>query len=501
VRAERWSSFRAYASKALGKPTFELEERKPRLRVAGELLAAFRVAREGGDWQTRLRDCLFAAGYSAADLTSPEHNESFSDWLSSGDPALRGALARFGEPDADAVERFAAFADAAEARTSLDPAAVLAFGSLFNFAAEPARLPFVPARPFRKLEELLGHDPPAEDSPSDSYRHHLAFARTLEEELQTGKVPVRDMLDLQSLIVDAARNSAFWSETRRAVEEAEPRPEPAAYLSVCAIYRDEGPYLHEWIEFHRLVGVERFFLYDNRSSDDHLGVLEPYVQDGTVVLHDWPMPQGQLAAYEHTLREYGAESRWIAFIDLDEFLFSPTGRPLSQLLVEYEEWPAVGVNWAVFGPSGHIRKPPGLVIESYLERLDIAANRTIKSVVDPARVTRCPGVHRFAYDRLGTVDENHYPIFGGRTKSVSFARLRINHYLTKSLEEYQGRAEGLATAPSPIYTGRAEQPDPAAVARRLSPEKLTRWEQRAERDETILQYLPALRRALDEGVR
>ena len=27
------------------------------------------------------------------------------------------------------------------------------------------------------------------------------------------------------------------------------------YLAVCAIYRNEGPYLREWIEFHRLVGV------------------------------------------------------------------------------------------------------------------------------------------------------------------------------------------------------------------------------------------------------
>ena len=34
------------------------------------------------------------------------------------------------------------------------------------------------------------------------------------------------------------------------------------YLSICAVYRDEGPYLREWIEFHRLVGVERFYLYD-----------------------------------------------------------------------------------------------------------------------------------------------------------------------------------------------------------------------------------------------
>ena len=41
------------------------------------------------------------------------------------------------------------------------------------------------------------------------------------------------------------------------------------YLAACTIYRDAAEYLPEWIEFHRLMGVERFFLYDNGSADDH----------------------------------------------------------------------------------------------------------------------------------------------------------------------------------------------------------------------------------------
>ena len=73
-----------------------------------------------------------------------------------------------------------------------------------------------------------------------------------------------------------------------------------AYLSACTIYRDAAPYLAEWVEFHRLVGVERFFLYDNGSSDDHRDVLAPYVDEGSVVVHDWPLPfvrrDGQVGA-------------------------------------------------------------------------------------------------------------------------------------------------------------------------------------------------------------
>ena len=40
-----------------------------------------------------------------------------------------------------------------------------------------------------------------------------------------------------------------------------------AYLSIWALYQDEAPYMREWIEFHRLMGVEHFFLYDHDSAD------------------------------------------------------------------------------------------------------------------------------------------------------------------------------------------------------------------------------------------
>ena len=39
-------------------------------------------------------------------------------------------------------------------------------------------------------------------------------------------------------------------------------------LAVGAIFQNEARYLREWIEFHRRQGVERFYLYENNSSDD-----------------------------------------------------------------------------------------------------------------------------------------------------------------------------------------------------------------------------------------
>jgi hypothetical protein len=259
------------------------------------------------------------------------------------------------------------------------------------------------------------------------------------------------------------------------------------YLSICAVYRDEGSYLAEWIEFHCLVGVERFFLYDNASEDEHVQVLAPYIDDGTVVLHDGgPQPVragGQASRYERCLTEHGNESRWIAFLDLDEFLFSPTGSTLPETLADYESWPAVGVERAWFGTSGHRTKPPGLVIENYVRRRVERTPRTsIKSIVDPSRTVRCVNPHEFIYRDGLAVDENQQPIKGVFTTTDSFERLRVNHYYTKSESECAERLEAWNRT----------HPDYDAV--RPSGERHERFNQIA--DDTLVSYAPAVREAL-----
>jgi hypothetical protein len=208
---------------------------------------------------------------------------------------------------------------------------------------------------------------------------------------------------------------------------------------VCAIYRNEAPYLREWIEFHRLVGVERFYLYDNVSTDEHLQVLEPYLRDGSVIVHEWPGEAAQLSAYADCLARYRDDSRWIAFIDIDEFLFSPTGRPVSEVLTAYENEVGVAVNIALFGPGGHRTRPAGLVTESYLFQLESHRTRLVKSIVDPRAAEHAANPHHFEYSRGLAVDENGHPQKGPWTKSVSYSALRINHYVTKSEEELRAK--------------------------------------------------------------
>jgi hypothetical protein len=258
------------------------------------------------------------------------------------------------------------------------------------------------------------------------------------------------------------------------------------YLAACAIYRWEADYLREWVAFHRLVGFERFFLYDNGSEDAHLEALAPFLEDGSVVLHDWHIFPGQTPAYEHCLEHHRDDARWIAFIDCDEFLFSPTGTPVSEVLVDYEQWPGVGVNRVFMGTSGHRTQQPGLVIENYPERLDSPEpNLAVKSIVDPSRVEYRRNAHCFAYkDGALAVDEHGRPIKDWFAQEHTYDTLRINHYFTKSEEEAMVKFSRPQAG-----TGELRPPQKLAGLRRFN-------DRFGVHDDAILQYVPALKEAL-----
>ncbi|MEZ2238927.1 FkbM family methyltransferase [Microcoleus sp.] len=211
-------------------------------------------------------------------------------------------------------------------------------------------------------------------------------------------------------------------------------------LSVCAIMKDEAPYLIEWLEFHKIVGVERFYLYNNNSSDNTLDIVQPYIQSGEVVLHDWPFSYKQQgSAYEHCLASYKQESELIAFIDLDEFLFPTEKENLIEVLEEFDSCPAVVVNMLNFGSSGHEIRPEGLQIENFTKRAEdnFEENMYVKSIVRPEQIRRPNCTHFFIpiNQESFSVTENKEPLGSSISEKLSVQKLRINHYFTRSKQE------------------------------------------------------------------
>ena len=218
------------------------------------------------------------------------------------------------------------------------------------------------------------------------------------------------------------------------------------YLSVAAIFRDDARFLKEWIEFHRLVGVEHFYLYNNLSSDNYKEVLEPYIQSGIVELIEWPYESYNIKKWSsvqnHSYTDAVNRSRkatmWLAIIDTDEFLFPVEQEDLRVVLKGFEQFGGVGVNWQMFGTSNVPRIPDdGLMIENLLLMApeDYSDHTYVKSIVRPVKVDRVPNPHYASYySKWFSVNENKEKIGGRWSPYTSVNKLRINHYWSRDEE-------------------------------------------------------------------
>ena len=127
-----------------------------------------------------------------------------------------------------------------------------------------------------------------------------------------------------------------------------------SYLSVVVIVKDEGLYLREWLEFHRLVGVQHVYLYDNGSSDGTEQVLLDFTRSGYVTRIPWSSfvhdGSPQKLACAHALSNFGPAWRWMAPIDADGFLFPTEAVP--SVLTRLEHLPALAVYWRTLVSPG-----------------------------------------------------------------------------------------------------------------------------------------------------
>lgn len=127
-------------------------------------------------------------------------------------------------------------------------------------------------------------------------------------------------------------------------------------LSICAIFKNEKRYLKEWIEYHRLIGVDHFYLYDNNSKDRFKTILSPYIKKGIVTFISWPdfyeNHMGENAekwalstkatAYENAVRFRAVrETKWLAIIDIDEFIVPLNNMELIETLEKFDDYPGI----------------------------------------------------------------------------------------------------------------------------------------------------------------
>lgn len=210
-------------------------------------------------------------------------------------------------------------------------------------------------------------------------------------------------------------------------------------FSVCAIFKDEARYLKEWIEYHLLVGVDHFFLYNVGSADDYQKVLAPYIKKNIVTLinwYDWNKKREenvyewtlgvQIPAYENALKVYACvKTKWMIFLDIHEFLVSPVEDKIPELLKQYDSCPGIVLERDCYDASRnkYLLPPKKLLIQTTELTKPLLQNPQKEVAKFIFKPDCCQG---FTWPPYRCVFKNlQIP------QTIKKSELRVNHYLNR----------------------------------------------------------------------
>ena len=215
--------------------------------------------------------------------------------------------------------------------------------------------------------------------------------------------------------------------------------------AVCVIVKNEEHHIAEWIIYHLQQGFDAVVVYDNVSSDKTSDLVKEIMQTRDVRLIDWALttPSYQIEAYNDAIRRFRHEFEWMAFFDSDEYFVPEEGKDLRLILEQNAASSAIALSWAVFGSSGNVQRPEGLLIDAFIYRSDetFGPNKHVKSIVRPDKALCCLNPHAFAVSGIYT-DASGSPVKGaegGVLERPNFAHAKIHHYLVRSKEHWQNK--------------------------------------------------------------
>lgn len=233
---------------------------------------------------------------------------------------------------------------------------------------------------------------------------------------------------------------------------------------ICACARMEESNIVEWLAYHQIIGVEKFYIYGNDDDCRVLGdVLLPIMNNSDLVTFVHYREVGaQRNMYIHFLKHFAHLSKWASFIDLDEFIALNAYKELSHLTSSMpSEFDSIQLNWLNYGPSNFIERPLGSVLRNYKFRsqyLDVHTKHITKTEefykhgvdgpfwhsLDSSKVNTCNiiGDKVSFWDSLNSTNEREiYKNYLMLNNEKIIRKGCIRHFVLKSTNDFKRRIE------------------------------------------------------------
>ena len=238
-------------------------------------------------------------------------------------------------------------------------------------------------------------------------------------------------------------------------------------VAVCAIAKNENLYIREWVEWYKNIGMSKIFLYDHNDPDGERfdEVIGDYIESGFVEVIDVRGEEvssvifAEEEAYRVSIQHkcyvdcyYNRVSDfdWVFFCDIDEFLKFKYGYTLETFLNQdvFEDADTVCAPWVTYDDNDLLHYDDRPVVErftresDYQWRLVKSFVRTNKKMYNDA-MRHIIHTFRLEGDRVKFADgskllyvNNVMNFYEVKESTVNDSKCVVNHYKTKTIEEY-----------------------------------------------------------------
>ena len=253
--------------------------------------------------------------------------------------------------------------------------------------------------------------------------------------------------DLQRQSAWLKQHEALWAVNDTDKIEVQQPLVQSKDVAVCIIVRCENPYLREWCDHYLSLGVKKIFLYDNsREGDERPAEVLTGYGDAVEIIDYTAVGLGaQVQAYTDCYQKHGNDYGWIGFLDADELVKTDGYYSLPDYL-DAMQADVVLLSWRIMTDSGLVHYEP----RPMAERFTVAKE-------NPSLENGTEFVKSFVRGGLTGLHfevQPHVPSFKGKLKVVNavgeesklYPAIKpvhkvawIDHYLTKTAEEYVGK--------------------------------------------------------------
>ena len=221
---------------------------------------------------------------------------------------------------------------------------------------------------------------------------------------------------------------------------------------VISTMKNEGPFLLEWIAYHRAIGFDQFLIYTNDCTDgtdfllDRLDALGVVQHRRNQVLRRGP----HKSALKHALSDPAvAAAEWIFVADADEFLNVTAGKGMvDDLIAAFPDADAIPVTWRLFSSGGATEFPVPSVLTAFTDAEPdtpgAEPKRFVKSLFRRDDRIQKFGLHAPDYD-----PEAPAPVWGSAWVAAApeaeprrpdgiygYDTAQVNHYAVRSVDAF-----------------------------------------------------------------